>query len=960
MKKVAYIILSLTVCMCTVLVSKAENTNTPTKKQKNTKSLTINPWEEMGPDNMGGRTNCILVDKNNSTKVYAGSAGGGLWVSTSSGAVWKQITSIPELAISSIVQSNDGSVFVGTGEGLNPNFAYPGVLYPFGVYSSHALFGMKGAGIYKSVNDSFVQLAATKDWEEVNDLAYNPNNNTLYAATDYGLQVSTDNGNTWTVAKTSSNQELNLIGVDLAIGSNNTIIYVQRNRSTGEGVAYISDGTSTTNFKALDLPENAGNIAVAIAPSDPNYIYASISNNRGVFLGIYQSTNKGDTFRVIVPGGSILINPFLSATGDYTNCIAVFPNNPKRILVGGYPYLWEGLEITENTFFSFNSKISLNGIQSIYFNPLDSNTIYAGCNIGIAKIKYSGLNYTNVNLINKNYATTQYNSVSCSNDDKVLGGTRESGALYITKDGNTEKAAKQLTSGYASQTALSMINTNAFFYTSMYGTTYRQASLVSDPEEIKDWFDPELMLGGTNNEHTKWSYQALKGATRSSQFLSPILMWETIYDPYSTDTVVFVSDKDYKVGDEICVRSRINNYPIWQSAPRNITKDEKINFIDYVQNRLFVGGGGFVSNGLIGAPVFMTKQALNFTAPPEWYRVFFTGDTTEQVTNMCISEDGNHLFITTFSTSSTLHNIYRISGFSLARDSMTLSYGRPTTSGTVMNNPNCLLDAKKVYSTNSFITSISLDPKNPDVLVMTLGGDNFVPHIYASTNATSDTLLDFESNPKEGTGLPSGKTPIYTALVEMNNSDIVFVGTEKGIYVTENFSSVNPLWEPANDGIGVAIPVFMLKQQTKSYPDTYARIYGEDTNDVTIIDFKGVKNTGYIYAATHGRGIFKNRTYQVVGIEPYKPTTKTNCVNIYPNPTNDNVSVKFDLTENVSNVKLSIYNITGKKILSIDLGSRLKGNHTEKINLNALPNGLYLVRIQGGDQIFNGKIVVTK
>ena len=104
--------------MCTVLVSKAENTNTPTKKQKNTKSLTINPWEEMGPDNMGGRTNCILVDKNNSTKVYAGSAGGGLWVSTSSGAVWKQITSIPELAISSIVQSNDGEVLWVPAKGL--------------------------------------------------------------------------------------------------------------------------------------------------------------------------------------------------------------------------------------------------------------------------------------------------------------------------------------------------------------------------------------------------------------------------------------------------------------------------------------------------------------------------------------------------------------------------------------------------------------------------------------------------------------------------------------------------------------------------------------------------------------------------------------------------------------------------------------------------------------------------
>ncbi|HOS16146.1 MAG TPA: hypothetical protein PKX15_03885, partial [Bacteroidales bacterium] len=255
--------------------------------------MSLNPWEEMGPDNISGRTNCILVDKNNHSKIYAGSAGGGLWVSTSNGAVWERITSIPQLAISSIVQTDDGTIFVGTGEGLNPNFTSPGVLYNIGVYGHAANFGMKGNGIYKSVNDSFVQLPATNEWEEINDLAYNSTTKTLYAATDYGLQVSKDNGNTWTIAKTSSNQELYLVGVDLAIASDNSVIYVQRNRTNNAGIAYISDGKNTNNFEELDLPSESGSITVAFAPSDPNYIYASIANTMGEFLGIYQSKNKG-------------------------------------------------------------------------------------------------------------------------------------------------------------------------------------------------------------------------------------------------------------------------------------------------------------------------------------------------------------------------------------------------------------------------------------------------------------------------------------------------------------------------------------------------------------------------------------------------------------------------------------------------------------------------------------------
>ncbi|NLJ82296.1 MAG: T9SS type A sorting domain-containing protein [Bacteroidales bacterium] len=958
MKKVTLIII-LNLLVCSFISLQAENT----KKQRETKSANIDSWEEMGPDNVGGRTNVILIDKDNSLKIYAGSAGGGLWMSTSGGAVWKRVESFPETSISAIAQSDDGILFVGTGEGLNPGFADPGVLYPFGIYGRNANFGMTGSGIYKSVGDSFIQLSKTTHWEEINDLAYNEKNKTLYAATDYGLQVSTDNGETWTNAKTVANNELDLIGTHITTATDGTAIYVQRDRGSRNGSAFISDGSSTTNFKQVELPEDAGSVSFAFAPSDPNYLYASVADKWGAFLGIYQSTNKGDSFRVIVPGGSTLIDAF-NGGGDYCNSIIVFPNDPHHILVGGYPLLWEGIQTGENSFFAFNSILNLAGIQSFTFDPKNENNLFVGCNIGIAMGRYNG-SFFQFNLMNKNYGTAQYTTVSFSNDDKVLGGTRENGTLFITKEGNTEASAVQLTSGYASQTVQSMINTHAFFYTTTYGTCYRQASLSSDPEEIKDWFSRDLMLGGTLNQHTKWSYNALKAACRSSQYISPIAMWESINDPNSTDTVVFVADKDYKKNEQICVRSNINNYPMWTTAPKDLEKKESITFTDYVQNRFFVGGGGFVSTGLIGAPVFMTKSALNFTAPPVWYRVFFTGDTTEQVTNLCISEDGNHLFVSTFSSSSASHNIYRVSGFDLARDSMTLSYGRPTSSGNVIENPNCLLDAEKIYSTNSFISSINLHPKNNDVLVVTIGGNNLEPHIYASTNATSASsgnLLDIEDNPKEGSGLPDGKTPIYTALIEMTDTNIAFVGTEKGVYMTENFSSNNPTWVEANNGIGTKTPVFMIKQQTKNYPDDYAIFYGEDTNDIVKLEFKGVKNAGCIYAATYGRGIFKNETYQLPGtsIVERSVNKKSYDVSIFPNPARDEAKIKYTLADKANNLTLSLYDITGKKIFTQNIGSRLQGDNIEIIQCNTLQNGLYFITIQGDNLRFTSKLIISK
>jgi len=65
----------------------------------------------------------------------------------------------------------------------------------------------------------------------------------------------------------------------------------------------------------------------------------------------------------------------------------------------------------------------------------------------------------------------------------------------------------------------------------------------------------------------------------------------------------------------------------------------------------------------------------------------------------------------------------------------------------------------------------------------------------------------------------------------------------------------------------------------------------------------------------------------------------------YPNPAIDIVSVPFRLNEN-SQTKIYVYDLTGKEILSEELGMLSSGDHTHTLNLSSLHKGHYIVAIQ--------------
>ena len=90
----------------------------------------------IGPGGMSGRVTAVDVVLSNPDIIYAGTASGGLWKSTSGGVNWKPIfdnevtSSIGAVAIQ---QSNPDVIWIGTGEG-NPRNSLNG---GYGIYKSN-------------------------------------------------------------------------------------------------------------------------------------------------------------------------------------------------------------------------------------------------------------------------------------------------------------------------------------------------------------------------------------------------------------------------------------------------------------------------------------------------------------------------------------------------------------------------------------------------------------------------------------------------------------------------------------------------------------------------------------------------------------------------------------------------------------------------------------------------------
>jgi len=481
---------------------------------KSRAALSATTWEETGPNNIGGRSRALVIDKNNPNRLYIGTSGGGFWISNDGGNNWEKRNgsdSASAIAVCAMAQAANGDIYYGTGEGFGS-----GIPYTSGAQTQ------LGEGIFKSTDGaaSFSQLPSTKpsnsnssgdQWAFVNKLVAHPTDaNKIFAATGAGLKVTADGGATWAkpgglnISSFMADVEISGDG-NRVVAATNTAIYISNDGGATFGASIMGQGGMPTG--------SIGRIDVAIAPSNANYIYACLANSStGGLKGVYKSTDAGVTWTAIGVGGSPVFDP-LGQQGFWNIAFGVHPTNPDMVFLGGqldlYRYtpadLWKPIaNWVGNPFFGRLVHADMHGIV---FNPANASTMYVVNDGGF----YRTFNCDAVEPFftekNKNLSVTQCYGVAANTLGHVVYGAQDNGSGVMGKSANSPQEANVLTGGDGMRCAISSLNPNVLFTSTYGGSLNRATDGGVNAMSFKSFFDENVDLNqdGDPEENAIWN-----------------------------------------------------------------------------------------------------------------------------------------------------------------------------------------------------------------------------------------------------------------------------------------------------------------------------------------------------------------------------------------------------------------------------------------------------------------------
>lgn len=387
----------------------------------NGENLAAFSWTQVGPTNVGGRVRSILINPSDANIIYAGAVSGGVWKTTTGGTSWVPLKDDMEnLAVCAMTfqGTNANIIYAGTGEGF---FNYDFV---------------RGEGIFKSTDagNSWTQLASTKNanFHYVNKLEYDRVNNKLYAATRKGVFVSTDGGATFTAAYSAGSNDINIMDIEIAYTSPVSIYATQGMFS---GATIFRSTNNGASFTSIYTNANGGRVELAVSPSSPATVYASVHNpSTGGALAMIKSTNSGANWSSItIPGPSFSgASTYLGGQGWYDNILAVQPDNPNIVYAGGIDIFKTtngGTSWTQisNWYSQGGAPPYVHADQHAMVFPSGSNTLYVGNDGGVYRTTNGGSSWTG---LNNNLAITQfYYGAVHPTLNTFYGGTQDNGTI---------------------------------------------------------------------------------------------------------------------------------------------------------------------------------------------------------------------------------------------------------------------------------------------------------------------------------------------------------------------------------------------------------------------------------------------------------------------------------------------------------------------------------------------------
>jgi len=432
-------------------------------------------WKSLGPNKMegqGGRMISHAFDPENAQVIWAGSASGGLWLSENGGDSWQPMTDqIPSVGIGAIAVNplNPNVLIIGTGEG----------------YGINSFFTRPGLGVFKSTDRGM-------SWQPT-DFAYHQtegvsafklawsyvDTNIVWLAATNGIWKSTDSGVSWERKLGDGSNQTNFICTDIVQHSFNpdtlfaaiTWDGIWRSTDGGEHWTKLDGGLPTNDLHFINLD---------LCRSQPNVLYASIAgaqaSNFGL-KGLYRSENGGDSWQKIEGAPNAFCIPWASTNcqGWYNNVVAVSPNDPELVWLGGTTLrrsINGGQNWTEHDRYKLPNStepppcLTYVDQHDFAFDPQNPQTVYAFNDGGVAKSTDGG---TCFEFKNEGLQTAQFYSIASGPKDPgtVIASTQDHALQGIKLSENTHLAWDRW--GFSEGGDVEVHNTNSNI---LYGTGF--------------------------------------------------------------------------------------------------------------------------------------------------------------------------------------------------------------------------------------------------------------------------------------------------------------------------------------------------------------------------------------------------------------------------------------------------------------------------------------------------------
>lgn len=597
-----------------------------------TAGLSLAGWEWLGPGNIGGRTRGIVVHPTQPDRMWAVSAGGGVWRTENGGQRWDPVDDfLDNLSCSCVAMdpSDPSTIYVGTGESFGNADA------------------IRGNGLFRTTDGvTWASIPATRipGLRGVNRIAVSADGRVVLAAGPAGIFRSTDAPRAqWDVVLPRKIGYVGFHPTDSAKAVAGTL--------DGEAL-FSGDGGAT--WTASTHPSWSGRVELAYAAKDPETVYASVEMRDqpepGEMRGtgrIWRSADGGRTYQardtLALDGHRA---KYLATQGWYGNTIWAGDPEDENLLILGGVNLWRsddgGNELREIS--TWQSPESAHADQHAIVSHPDYGAghriLFFGNDGGVIRgdLDLVGTEPPDkpfvagwTELVN-NYGVTQfYGGAGNSTSGTIVGGAQDNGSLCFTPANGTERWSKFF-GGDGGWCASDPDDENFFYGEYVFLAIHRSTDGASTNGELTGenyihgrFFNPALGPTGS------WDWKpppfriedAKNGPTdRTALFIAPFVI-----DPNDSDRLYAGGQSLWRT-DDAKTPNTLTSGPKWLAVKLPADGNALISALAATP-----GAPGTVWVGHTDGKVFRSTDAT--AAAPTWQQVGTTGTDPLQPQRVC-------------------------------------------------------------------------------------------------------------------------------------------------------------------------------------------------------------------------------------------------------------------------------------------------------------------------------------